>query len=255
MRSTSINPPILPGAHIFRDYDYKNSATNSETVIYGNGAILTLDGKKVNTKEVIFYTDIVPSYKYTTNDRGIVKTSFGKVIVGITTSDTKPEISKQNKIVDTSASDIARARIQNGRITVTSVGKKGGLVYLWVIDTGKKGASAYCPIDVKLAPKRLEIQDMSNKALTNIKLGNGNSLDVHVAGIVSNSVNTEDCTYTAIVDTRYKDYIQVSPMGDSGKEFTIKAIDLKNNKDTKTMITFKCDQNGKKLNCSVTVAK
>lgn len=57
------------------------------------------------------------------------------------------------------------------------------------------------------------------------------------------------------MDSKNQSYIQVSSKGNSGKEFTIKAIGLKNNKDTKVAITFKCDQNGKKTKFSLTLKK
>lgn len=178
-----------------------------------------------------------------------------KVIVGVTKSATKPEVSNKNKITDTSASKIAKAKIKNGQITVTTVGKEGGLVYLWVIDTGNKGVSAFCPIDVKLAPTKLEIQDkFGSKLAKNTKLDNGKTLDVCVAGLVGQT-KTEDGTYTATVDSKYQSYVTVSPVEGSTNKFTINAKGLKNNKDTKVIVTFKCDQNGKKTNLSLTIAK
>ncbi len=208
----------------------------------------------MNNKVCTVYTDILASYKYTVNSKNIVKPAVGKVIVGVTKSDTKPEVSNKNKITDTSASSIAKAKIKNGQITVTAVGKEGGLVYLWVIDTGNKGVSASCPINVKLAPKKLEMQSTTGTKLTKTKLANGNTLDVCVAGLVG-STKTNDCTYTVTVDSKCQSYITVTPVDGSTNKFTIKATGLKNNKDTKATVTFKCDQNGKKTNFSLTVTK
>ncbi len=78
------------------------------------------------------------------------------VIVGITTSDKTPALNAKKTKIENQATKVAKARIKNGQVTVTAVGKEGGLVYLWVIDTGKKETSACCPIDVKLAPTKLE---------------------------------------------------------------------------------------------------
>ena len=245
--------PFVSGSeHIFNDYSYSNPVSGA-AVIYGNGINKKVNGIKVNNKELVLYTDILASYKYTLNNSGIVKPAVGKVIVAVTTTNEKPVVEK-NKVKDTSASKIARAKMKNGQITVTAVGKEGGLVYLWVIDTGDKGVSACCPVDVKLAPKKLEVQDTSGNKLTNTKLQNGMSLDVHVSGI-SGSVKTEDCTYTATVDSKSQQYASVVPKGTDGKNFTITANGLKGNKNTKATIIFTCDQNGKKLKFSFTITK
>ncbi len=249
----SASPVISTNNHIFIDYNY-NIPVSGSAIIYGNGISKTVDGKKVNNKVFTAYTDITASYKYTVNSKDIVKPAVGKVIVGVTKSDIKPEVSSRNKITDTSASNIAKARIKNGQITVTSVGKEGGLVYLWVIDTGNKGVSACCPINVKLAPKKLEVQDTSGSKLKDTKLANGNTLEVCIAGLAG-LIKTDDCTYTATVDQKYSSYITVTPVQDSKNKFTIKATGLKNNKDTKVSITFTCDQNGKKTKFALTITK
>lgn len=246
-------PAIPQSTHIFSDYNNSNPLSGSAIVIYGNGANIMSDGKKVNNKIFTAYTDILASYKYTVNNRGVVKPSIGKVIVGITKSSIKPPVNNKNKITDTSASNIAKAKINNGQITVTAVGKEGGLVYLWVIDTGNKGVSECYPIDVKLAPRKLEIQDMSENKLTNTRLENGKNLYVCVTGIVPGLGKTNDCTYTAVTDLKYQNYITVTPVIGSKDKFIINAKGLKNNKDTKTIIIFKCDQNEKKTKLSLTI--
>lgn len=253
--TSSASPVVSSDIHIFNDYNYSNPVTGSAVEIYGNGVTKIINGKKVSNKEFTVYTDITASYKYTPNSNGTLKPSIGKVIVGVTTSSDKPTVSSKNKITDISASNIAKAKIKNGQITVTAVGKESGFVYLWVIDTGNKGISACCPIDVKLAPKKLEIQSKTGSKLTKTKLANGNTLEVCVSGIVSGSAKTEDCTYTATVDLKYQGYITVTPVEDSKNQFIIKAINIKNSKNTKVAITFKCDQNMKKTNFSLTITK
>lgn len=246
--------PVVPyNEHIFSDYNYTRPVTGP-AVIYGNGISKTINSKKVNNKALTLYTDIMASYNYKVNNKGIVKPSAGKVIVGITKSSVKPEVNSKNKVTDTSASKIARAKVKNSQITVTAVGKESGLVYLWVIDTGSKKVSACCPINVKLAPKKLEVQGTTGTKLANPKLGNGKTLDVHIAGL-SGSVKTDDCTYTATVGSKYQTYVQINPKGTTGKDFTITAKGLKNNKDTKAVITFTCNQNGKKAKFSLTITK
>ena len=248
--SPSPAPSLSPSpAHIFIDYGYTSPVTGS-SIIYGNGI-----NKKINgTRALTLYTDILASYKYTLSSNGTVKPSASKVIVAVTKTNVKPEVNSRNKVTDTSASKIARAKIKNGQITVTAVGKEGGLVYLWVIDTGSKGVSASCPIDVKLAPKKLEVQSTSGTKLTNTKLQNGTTLDVHITGLAGTS-KTEDCTYTATVGSKYQLYVHIAPNGTTDQDFTITAKCLKNNKDTKAIITFTCDQNGKKVKFSLTITK
>ena len=246
-------PAIPQSTHIFSDYNNSNPLSGSAIVIYGNGANITADGKKTNNKIFTAYTDILASYKYTVNNRGVVKPSVGKVIAGITKSNTKPPVNNKNKITDTSASNIAKAKIRNGQITVTAVGKEGGLVYLWVIDTGSKGVSECYPVYVKLAPGKLEIQDISESKLTNTKLKNGENLYVCVTGTIPGYGKTDDCTYTAEVSPSYQNYINVTPVSGTKDKFIISAKGLKNNRDTKTIIIFKCVQNGKKAKLSLTI--
>ena len=251
---TSPELPAIPqSTHIFSDYNNSNPLSGSAIVIYGNGANITADGKKTNNKIFTAYTDILASYKYTVNNRGVVKPSVGKVIAGITKSNTKPPVNNKNKITDTSASNIAKAKIRNGQITVTAVGKEGGLVYLWVIDTGNKGVSECYPVYVKLAPGKLEIQDISESKLTNTRLKNGENLYVCVTGSIPGYGKTDDCTYTAEVSPSYQNYINVTPVSGTKDKFIISAKGLKNNRDTKTIIIFKCVQNGKKAKLSLTI--
>ena len=105
--------------HLFNDYDYTSPVKGSPVVLYGNGINKKIDGNVVNNKQFTAYTDILPSYNYTLNSKGVVKPSSGKVIAGITSSNTKPVVSK-NKIVDREASKIAKASIKNGQVTVTA---------------------------------------------------------------------------------------------------------------------------------------
>lgn len=246
---------VVPDSkHLFYDYTYNKPVSDSPVVIYGNGINKTVNGEKVNNKQFIAYTDITASYNYTVNNKGVVKPAAGKVIVGITKTDTKPQVTK-NKIVDTEAAQIAKARIRNGQVTVTSTGKEKGVVYLWVIDTGSKAVYDCCPINVQLAPKKLEIQDTSGSKLKNPKIATGSSINVRVAGIVSNSKKTEDCTYTATVDTSSQNYITVKAIEGKTDEFEITAKGLNNNKNTKVAIIFECKENGKKIKFKLTIKK
>jgi len=249
----SKNFVLATGSHLFYDYDNTKSVSGSAIVIYGNGIKKKVDGKDINNKEFTAYTDILASYNYTVNSKGALKASVGKVIAGITSSDTKPSLNNKKKIVDTAAAKIAKAKIRNGIVKVTATGKEKGLVYLWIMDTGKKGVSECYPINVELAPKKLEVQNSTGSKLKNTKLENGKTLDVKVAGIVSNSLKTTDCTYTATVAVNSQSYITVNPAIGSTDQFTIAATGLKDNKKTKASITFQCDQNKKKIKFSLTV--
>jgi len=150
---------------------------------------------------------------------------------------------------------MAKAKIKNGQITVTAVGKEGGLAYLWVMDTGNKGVSACCPVNIKLAPKKLEIQNTTgSKVAKNTELKKEKTLHVYVVGLVG-SAKTEDGTYTAVVNPKYSSYVTVAPIAGSTNKFTITAKGLKNDKKTKVSVIFMCDQNNKKTNLSLTLTK
>lgn len=240
--------------HLFNDYNYTIPVSGSPVIIYGNGGTFKTGTTKTTNKQFTAYTDILASYNYTVNAKGIVKPSAGKVIVGITKSNVKPVVTK-NKIIDKDAAKIARAKIKNGQITVTAAGKEKGLVYLWIIDTGNKGVYESCPINVLLAPKKLEVCDTAGNKLKNPKLENGKKLDVNVTGIVSGTTKTDDCTYTATAASNSQGYISIVPSDNFGKKFTIKATGLKNNKNTKVTVIFQCNENNKKAKFSLTVTK
>lgn len=245
---------VSDSTHLFYDYTYTNPVSGSSIVIYGNGMNKKVNGQKVNNKQFVAYTDIAASYNYTVNNNGVVKPAAGKVIVGITKSNTKPQVDK-NKIKDAEAAKIARAGIKNGQITVTATGKEKGVVYLWVIDTGSKAVYDCCPVNVQLAPKRLEVQDASGAKLKNTQIATGSSINVCVAGIVSNGKKTADCTYTATVDANSQSYVDVKPVEGKPDEFVITAKGLKNNKNTKVTITFECKENGKKIKFKPVIKK
>lgn len=244
---------VSDSTHLFFDYTYTNPVSGSSVVIYGNGINKKVNGKKVNNKQFIAYTDICASYNYTVNSQGVVKPAAGKVIVGITKSNTKPQVDK-NKIKDAEAAKIAKAKIKNGQITVTATGKEKGVVYLWVIDTGSKAVYDCYPVNVQLAPKKLEVQDTSGNKLKNVKITTGSSINVCVAGMVSGT-KTKDCTYTAAVDNNSQAYVDIQPAEGKTDEFKITAKGLKNNKNTKVVIVFECKENGKKIKFKLKITK
>ncbi len=231
----------------FYDYEYKNSVSGTAITLYGNCK------KNTDTikKDVILYTDILASYQYILGGNGKVKASTGKVIAGITMSDTKPALNR-GKIIDNTAAKIAKAKIKHGQITITSVGKMAGTVYLWVMDTGKKEVAECYPIQVKLAPKKLEVQDLSGKKASKLRIENGSSVNVQVVGFIG-SIKTTDCEYVPTVDSRSESYVSIEKVAYSDADgnfinnvFSIKGIGLKNKKDTKVSITFTCKENEKR---------
>ena len=240
--------------YLFKNYNYASPVSGSPVIIYGNGGTFKTGTTKTTNKQFTAYTDILASYNYTVNAKGVVKPSAGKVIAGITKSPVKPVVTK-NKIIDKDAAKIARAKIKNGQVTVTAAGKEKGLVYLWIIDTGSKGVYESCPINVLLAPRKIEVHDKSGNKLKNSKLENGKTLDVNITGISSGNTKTDDCTYTATVAQNSQSYINVVPSGNSGKEFKITATGLKNNKSTKAIVVFQCNENGKKTKFSLTITE
>ncbi len=253
---TSKPEVVLPACtHLFQDYNYTNPVVPNQVTLYGNGATTKVGDVKNYSKTQTLYTDISPSYQYTLDKKGKVKPSIGKVIVGITSSNTKPTLTK-GKIVDASAAKLAKATIQHGQITVTAVGKEQGTVYLWIMDTGSKGLSECCPISVQLAPKKLEVQNTNGKKVTSLSVTVGESAKVAIAGIVSGTKKTSDpiYTYTATVASAFESYVKITPVSGT-TQFQITGLGLKNSKHTKVPITFTCDQNGKKIKFYVIVKK
>ncbi len=95
---------------------------------------------------------------------------------------------------------------------------------------------------------------MGSKFAKNTKLENEKTFNVSVAGLVGQT-KTNDDTYTAEVASKYQNYVSVTPVSGGTNKFIVNAKGLKNNKDTKVTVTFKCDQNGKKANLSLTITK
>ena len=143
----------------YLDYNYTQPASKGAIEIYANGT--------KNYKSDVLYTDITPCYVYT-EEKGKIKTSTSKVVAAVTASDKEPAISK-SKITTTKAdTDIAKATIKNGQITVTA-GKSGGIGYLWVAnvtapDKAKKMISI--PVNVKVAPTKIETYSRADKNVT-----------------------------------------------------------------------------------------
>jgi len=83
------------------------------------------------------------------------------------------------------------------------------------------------------------------------KLGESGFVDVCIAGIVSGSVKSQGCTYTADIDVNSQKYIDVIPLPGGKNQFKIFPLAAPEKKNTKAFVTFICNQNGKKVKFSV----
>lgn len=237
--------------HLYTDYEHTTTVSDEPVVIYGGGGKIKSDDQTINYKEFVAYTDIGASYNRTLNAKKKVKSTAGKVIVGITKSDEKPAVVK-NKINSKETAKIAKAKIKNGQVTVTAAGKESGLVYLWIIDTGKKGIYECCPINVQTAPTKMTLKDGNGSEIKkNYEIEEGTVIKVHVDGV--KPVETEDANYTAIVPSKSSSYISAVPCNEYGDEFEVRAVGTKNGKKTKAAVEFVCDQNNKKLKFTFTI--
>lgn len=246
------NLPKAACSNMFYDIDYTEPVSGSAVVVCGN-AVKKKEGSVVTASSVFTaYTDVLASYQYKTDNKGRIKGSTGKVVAGLTMSDIRPTLTNKGKIVDAEASKIATAKIKNGVVTVNATGKMSGTVYLWIIDTGRKGMFETCPITVKLLPKKMVIVDQGGQKITKPFVENGGSLVVQVQGMVG-TVKAESGTYTATVNSNSNSYVKVEPIIGTKDLFTITGTGLKNGKDTQAGITFICAENGKKVKLMVTV--
>lgn len=249
-----------PVSHFYEDHNYAEQATNATVRVYANGGVVAVLGttEKKNYKRCVLYTDITPSYIYTVGKNGAVKPSAGKVVVGITSSNVKPDLAK-NKIVDKSVSKIASASIKNGQITVTAKSQPGK-VYLWVIDTGRVGESACIPVTVKAAPTATNIYAVPDtdssftygktKQFKSGKISVGESAKVYLYPTYKENgavQKTKKVSYTASVAAKSADYFSVKQSDSNPLCFEISAKSLKSGKSVTGTITFTCSLNGKKV--------
>lgn len=255
---------MAESAHIYNDYSYTNTVSGSVIRVYANGAKVKTDGVTTNYKTCTLFTDITPSYIHTLNKNGTVKSSAGKVIVGITLSNSKPTPVK-GKIVDKEATNIAKATIRNGQITITA-GKQSGVVYLWVMDTGSVGAYESYLINVKGAPATLDLYQVdtnsngfvygTTKKYTKENVKVGESIKVYLypySKINGQAVKATSGGYTATIDKKATDYIAVEQDSDNPYCYVIYAKSLKAGKKVSGRVTFQCIQSGKKVSFTANV--
>ena len=232
--------------HLYEDCNYKNSLSGDGIRIYANGGKVKQNGITKNYKQKQLFTDILASYKYSTDKKGKLVSGLGSVQVGITSSNIKPVLNAKGKIVDAQAAKIATASINNGCITVTAKNIPGN-VYLWVMDTGDDSESedAYtcCPVKVLSAPTAITAY-LSDITETDIQLfatyKNGNQI-----------IKATNATYTPVVPDNLKDYVTVTKVNNEKYQLSI------NNQNATKKITgnisFVCNENGKKALFPVTI--
>lgn len=244
--------------HIFRDYKHKIPMAETSIRVYGNAVtVKNKDGKKVNRKTAVLYTDIKPSYIYTEKN-GKVTAKTGKVVVGITMTNEKPVVTKKNKIEDAQAAEIAKATIKSGMITITAKGKGAGVVYLWVIDTGADGDYTVCPINVAMAPKKMQAKDKpyeeaSGTILKNPKFDAGTKLNIFLNPIGGDEKVTGACTYTVELDAKSQKLAEIAENTEGEYGYTITSKDASLKKKSKITLKITCDQTGKSFKWYATI--
>ncbi|MDE7423072.1 MAG: hypothetical protein K2N51_05185 [Lachnospiraceae bacterium] len=238
---------------------------DAKYILYANGGtVKQADNTKINYKLKTYPTDLVASDIVVTDKKGNTKIKKGKLIAGVTLSDSMPDISKGKFPVDKEAKKIATVSISKGNVKITAKNQPGE-VYLWVMDTGDERAYTCEKVSVKPAPSKMQIfakssdaKDFSsdNKSVykkDTIGLGNEIKLYLYPTYKLNKTMQkTEDATYSISVDNKAKDYFVVKQSVDDPYCFSVKATSLKNNKKTTGKITIKCNENGKKAVFSAT---
>ncbi len=223
-------PPIITTSipHLYNDYKHKKLVSDEGIELYANGGSVKENGVTNNYKQKVLFTDIRASYKYSADKNGKLIPGIGNVIVGITSSNTKPTLNAKGKIVDAKAAKIASASIKNGCITV-SAKNVPGKVYLWVMDTGDASNSddpdrvsktyCCCPIIILSAPSAIYTyasavtQYGEKPQYTKATLGKGENTNVYLLPVYEvdkQKRKATDATYTAIISDGLKNYITVT---------------------------------------------
>lgn len=248
---------------VYMDKDGSALARASETLLYVNGGnVKQKDNSKIDYKNKVFYTNIEATDLVTTNAKGKTITKKGKVIVGITSSNMEPELVK-GKIVDKTASLVAKASISKGKIKVTAQ-KQSGIVYLWIKDTGDGGESACMQLTVKVAPATLNLYGkmitdeeyttkLSKYTKDDIQVGSGSSIYLYPFYKVGKTVaRAEDATYSISVQEKWASYFTVEADASNPYHFVVYAKGLKDGKKVTAGITITCKENGKKATFKAT---
>lgn len=236
--------------------------TKPDYVLYVNGGnVKQADNTRINYKVRTYKTTIEASTITTTNKKGKTKTKKGKLIAGVTLSESMPNISKGKFPSDKDAKKIAVASVNSKGIVKITAKSQPGEVYLWVMDTGDNKAYTCKKVSVKSAPNKLQIfaQPDAIKNTKNIyrrgNIGLEDETKLYLYPtykLNGKAQKTEDATYTISVDNKAKDYFTVSQDANDPYSFSVKAVSLKDNKKVTGKITIKCNENGKKAVFSAT---
>lgn len=242
---------------LYTDSACTNVIEEADAIAYVNGGkVKNADNISVNKKAPVFYTDMAtPVYQ---NSKG--KLTNGKVIAGITSSDTTPAISKGKIVSDTEAAKIAKASIatvkgsSNKKITVTAQ-KDAGQVYLWVIGLGANSeivSEDYCPITIKAAPSKITLQDKSYTSENAVKYTSDVAALNETVYVYLNPTYTDSEKHTLAAEESsfqaslgsYSSYAKIEQISSFGYKIT--GIALKDGKATTVKAAFTCNENGKK---------
>lgn len=250
--------------NIYLDAACSETPDEEDFYIWVNGGnVGPTKDTKYNYKMRTLYTDVRPSTITTVDAKGRTKTTNGKLVVGITLSDSEPELVK-GKIVDTEAAKIAKATVnaKTGEIKITAQ-KETGTVYLWVVDTGDDKAMAYAKITVKASPVKMVVNDADytseDRSLVKaVTLPLNESTQVYLEPLLATKSTTiaDDSTYTVSYSKEGEQYVSVTPISGSKYGYTISPIGLnalKAGKTVKVTVTFTCNENGKKASVAVTL--
>ncbi|MBQ3783954.1 MAG: hypothetical protein II838_11015 [Lachnospiraceae bacterium] len=264
-------PPIITSSipHLYKDYKHKRLVSDDGIELYANGGSVKENGVTNNYKQQILFTDIRASYKYSTDKNGKLMPGIGNVIVGITSSNTKPTLNAKGKIVDAKATKIASASIKNGCITV-SAKNVPGIVYLWVMDTGDASNSddpdrvsktyCCCPIIILSAPSAIYTyasavtQYGEKPQYTKATLGKGENTNVYLLPVYEvdkQKRKATGATYTAIISDGLKNYVTVTEVANNHSKIIYNKQNV--TKKITGTISFTCKQNGKKAVFTLTL--
>ncbi len=231
---------------LFYDNLHSYPVADDEIIIYANGSKIKTVTGVVNVNQQVLYTDIKQSYLHKNG-----KASTGKVVAVVTTSSTKPSV-YNGKVADTSAKNIATAKITNGVITLKA-GKEPGEVYLHVIDTGDDNVYASVKFTVKVAPTYIELKKKIEDTDTYVVFKNGTinvgeSLTLYMNAQYKNGsggmTELEEPDVTSSVAAKISSCFDVEETEPGVYKITAKA--LINGKKTSGAITFSSIYGNKK---------
>lgn len=274
---------------VFTDAEMKEAFAEAPIVYVNGGKVKST--VTVDEEEQIVTTNYKVATLYTSLENAKVEVKgvekAGKFLTYVTlNADEVPVLDSKGK-VDTeedvkAAKNVVSAKIKNGAITITA-GKEAGAAYVWIIDVkaDKTAGEMVCiPVTVKAAPKSVYLfgEDAAiyaeaaegeeaaekeiisydtKKAVKKDVLAVGETAEYDIYGFLSIKKTdyelAEDGTYTAVVDEKFADNIEVKI---EGSKVTVKALALdegKENKTVKAKFNIVCTESNKKASVTVTI--